>query len=99
VCQSWRSDHNSWKDFSPTSTLYLNHITFSPSSVLIVTGLGAMNIDMVATRKGTVWLTLDENSTITLKNSLYVPNLSTNLISFVQLIKNKVFLHFERCKA
>ena len=43
----------------------------------------------MATRQGTVRLEFVDNSTIVLHNALFVPNLSTNLISFAQLVKEK----------
>ncbi|KAI7933571.1 hypothetical protein MJO28_009171 [Puccinia striiformis f. sp. tritici] len=60
-----------------------------PAHVFIVTGSGEENLNMIATRRGTALLKLSDNLTITLKNSLYVPNLSTNLVSFAQLIRDK----------
>jgi hypothetical protein len=43
----------------------------------------------MASRKGTACLMMKENTIITLTNSLYIPNLTTNLVSFAQLIKEK----------
>jgi hypothetical protein len=43
---------------------------------------------MMATRAGTARIHLEDTMSITLQDLLYVPNLTTNLVSFSQLIKS-----------
>ncbi|PLW33837.1 hypothetical protein PCASD_15872 [Puccinia coronata f. sp. avenae] len=81
ILDSGASQHmfNRWEYF----------INSKPTNVYIVTGAGKDATDMIATRQGTVRLCMSDSTTITLKNALYVQSLATNLISFVQLIKDK----------
>jgi transposase InsO family protein len=60
-----------------------------PTVIYIVTGSGRENASLMATRKGTARLMMRDSTIITLTDSLYVPNLATNLVSFAQLIKEK----------
>jgi transposase InsO family protein len=60
-----------------------------PTIVYIVTGSGRESSSLMATKKGTARLMLADNTVITLKDSLYVQNLATNLVLFAQLIKEK----------
>jgi hypothetical protein len=64
-------------------------INSEPTIVYIVTGSGKESSNLMATKKGTARLLMKDNTVITLNDSLFVPNLSTNLVSFAQLIKEK----------
>jgi hypothetical protein len=64
-------------------------IDTEPTILYIVTGSGRESSSLMATKKGTACLMLADNTIITLQDSLYVPNLATNLVSFAQLIKDK----------
>ncbi|KAH9442915.1 hypothetical protein Pst134EB_033155 [Puccinia striiformis f. sp. tritici] len=66
-------------------------ISTQPAEVYIITGSGEDSKKMCATHRGTARLKIG-NSTITLHNALFVPNLTTNLISFAQLIKEKAVI-------
>jgi hypothetical protein len=61
-----------------------------PTEVQIYTGAGNERRDLMATRQGTATISLASNTKITLKDALFVTNLSTNLISFAQLIKEHI---------
>ncbi|POW14882.1 hypothetical protein PSHT_07293 [Puccinia striiformis] len=63
-----------------------------PVHIYIITGDGKTREELIATKKGTVSFKIDNNKIITLKDALYVPNLSKNLISFTQLIENEVLI-------
>jgi hypothetical protein len=62
-----------------------------PTMVYIVTGTGAKTAEMTAMHKGTARIQIGR-LTITLCDALYVPRLSTNLLSFEQLVKETVSL-------
>ncbi|PLW33189.1 hypothetical protein PCANC_23529 [Puccinia coronata f. sp. avenae] len=59
-----------------------------PARVAIVTGNGHEATKMMATRQGEATLIIG-GRTVLLRNALYVPKLSTNLISFAQLIRDR----------
>jgi Holliday junction resolvase len=60
-------------------------------STHIATGSKKDAGDLIATKRGEAVIIVN-GSTITLRNALYVPRLSTNLISFVQLVKSKAVI-------
>ncbi|KAA1087994.1 hypothetical protein PGTUg99_050213 [Puccinia graminis f. sp. tritici] len=61
-----------------------------PVFIFIITGDGKSREELVATRKGTALIQLADDKIITLKNSLFVPNLTRNLVSLSQLIDNNI---------
>ncbi|PLW10729.1 hypothetical protein PCANC_21287, partial [Puccinia coronata f. sp. avenae] len=62
-----------------------------PTLVYIITGSGEATNEMTATHRGTARVQVG-NLTITLKDALYVPKLSTNLISFAAMVKESAIL-------
>jgi hypothetical protein len=67
-------------------------IDTEPTHIFIVTGDGKSREELIATKKGTAKIQLNNDKIITLHNSLFVPNLSRNLISFSNLIDNKILI-------
>ncbi|PLW43098.1 hypothetical protein PCANC_14406 [Puccinia coronata f. sp. avenae] len=65
------------------------YVTTTNENGKIYTGSGNKHGKLTATRKGTAVIQLVDQTTITLTNALYIPNLSTNLILFVQLMKER----------
>ncbi|MBW0469346.1 hypothetical protein O181_009061 [Austropuccinia psidii MF-1] len=63
-------------------TKSLNISTSDPTSNLITTGQGTVSI-------------ITKDTAFTLCNCLYVPNLSTNLVSLLQMFKNSITIHKE----
>ena len=62
-----------------------------PTLVYIMTGSGKESNKLTTTHKGTARINVG-GSTITLKNCLFVPQLSTNLVSFSQLVRESALL-------
>jgi transposase InsO family protein len=62
-------------------------ISAEPTLVYSVTGSGKESNELTATHKGVARLVVG-STTITLSNALFVPQLSTNLVSFAQLVIN-----------
>jgi hypothetical protein len=63
-----------------------------PVHIFIVTGDGKAREELIAVKKGTTMIQLASHKIITLKDSLYVPNLTQNLISFSQLIDKQILI-------
>ncbi|POW05735.1 hypothetical protein PSHT_10654 [Puccinia striiformis] len=63
-----------------------------PVHIYIITGDGKTREELVAVKKGTVSFKINNNKVITLKDALYVPNLSKNLISFSQLVTDEILV-------
>jgi hypothetical protein len=61
-------------------------ISAKPILVYILTGSGKESSELTATQKGVARLNVG-STTITLKDTLFVPQLSTNLVSFAQLVR------------
>jgi hypothetical protein len=61
-----------------------------PVFIFMITGDGKSREELVATRKGTAFIQLNDSKVITLKNSLFVPNLTRNLVSLPQLIDKSI---------
>jgi hypothetical protein len=55
-------------------------VDYQPTSVFIVTRSGHEINEMMATRVGTARIKFRKNTTIMLHDSLYFPNLTTNLM-------------------
>ncbi|POW08045.1 hypothetical protein PSTT_07776 [Puccinia striiformis] len=76
---------------SGASNHMLNSLAYfestSPVQIEIITGSGPG--ELMATARGDATLKLETGGTITLRDALYVPKLSRNLVSFVQLIQSK----------
>ncbi|KAA1107248.1 hypothetical protein PGT21_050131 [Puccinia graminis f. sp. tritici] len=63
----------------------------TPTQITILTGGGAGELTAVA--RGTAKLTLEDGQTLILEEALYVPKLSRNLISMMQLMKHTINQH------
>ncbi|KAI7960944.1 hypothetical protein MJO28_001433 [Puccinia striiformis f. sp. tritici] len=79
---------------SGASNHMLNSLTYfkstTPVQIEIVTGSGPG--ELMAIARGDATLQLDSGGIITLKDALYVPRLSRNLLSFVQLVESKAII-------
>ncbi|KAI7964673.1 hypothetical protein MJO29_002771 [Puccinia striiformis f. sp. tritici] len=64
--------------------------TTSPTSISIVTGNRDDHKELVATARGPAQLQFDDGNVLELSDALYVPNLSRNLVSLVQLMRQQV---------
>ncbi|KAH9453332.1 hypothetical protein Pst134EA_033103 [Puccinia striiformis f. sp. tritici] len=64
--------------------------TTTPVQIEIITGSGPG--ELMAIARGDATLQLDSGGVINLKDALFVPRLSRNLLSFVQLIKSKAVI-------
>jgi hypothetical protein len=73
-------------------TLLAFFIQAEPTHVYIITGSGKSSNKMTATHQGTSRVQVG-NSTVTLHNALFVTHLSTNLISFLAMVKETAVLH------
>jgi transposase InsO family protein len=66
-------------------------VSAEPTLVYIVTGSGKESSESAATHKGIARINVG-GATITLKKLLFVPHLSTNLVSFAQLVKESAMI-------
>ncbi|KAI7947970.1 hypothetical protein MJO28_009878 [Puccinia striiformis f. sp. tritici] len=67
-----------------------------PVHIYIVTGDGKSREELIATRQGTVLVRFSNNKIITLKDALFVPNLTRNLISLTQLLDEKIIIQRDK---
>ncbi|KAI7938193.1 hypothetical protein MJO28_015113 [Puccinia striiformis f. sp. tritici] len=81
---------------SGASSHMLNSLDFfidtKPVYIFVITGDGKARKELVATKIGTALIQVADNKIITLKNALYVENLTRNLISFSQLLDEKILI-------
>ncbi|KAI7966272.1 hypothetical protein MJO29_002020 [Puccinia striiformis f. sp. tritici] len=81
---------------SGASSHMLNSLDFfidtKPVYIFVITGDGKTRKELVATKIGTALIQVANNKIITLKNALYVENLTRNLVSFSQLLDEKVLI-------
>jgi hypothetical protein len=90
-----KADHNSIVLDSGASQHMFNSMAYfieaKPASVYIITGSGAAKEELTATHRGTARVAVG-NTTITLRNALFVPRLTTNLVLFALMVQESAYM-------